>query len=320
MRDTLITLSNKLGFLDIYGFLRRKITKSQVAILMYHHVTSQEIFENQILYLSQKYEIISLVQLAQLINEKETLPEKAVVITFDDGNKDNYKYAFPVLKKNKVHATIFLTTGHIDTDNLFWWDQLSYLINNTQKDELNIGEFGKYSLRSKNDKQKVEFILTERLKKVPEQTKQEILNKIIESCEIIIPEGTGFSKILSWDEVKEMSDAGIDFGGHTVNHPILTNVPLERAKNEILVSKKMIEKEIGKQVTTFAYPNGDYNSDMTAFIKECGFLCAVSVLPGNLVKLRDNIYALPRVNAHEDISKLKVVLSGLWGDSPLSLK
>ena len=116
-------MADDAGFFDIYGFLRRNISRSQVAILIYHrvrfeddfrsvHVISPDLFTQQIEFLCRNYEIISLEKLARSIQEKKNLPRKAVAITLDDGYADNYYNAFPVLAKNHVPAAIFLTTGH----------------------------------------------------------------------------------------------------------------------------------------------------------------------------------------------------------------
>jgi len=127
-------IANHIAFLDAYGFIRRKFTKSQVTILMYHRVSpvkdswsleplSPQEFERQITYFCRNYEIIPLEGLASCIRQRDTLPERAVIITLDDGYKDNYLYAYPVLKKYHIPAAIFLTTGNISTDKIFWWDK-----------------------------------------------------------------------------------------------------------------------------------------------------------------------------------------------------
>lgn len=271
-------------------------------------------FEKQMEYFCRSYEPLSLDQLAQYICQGKTFPEKAVVITFDDGYKDNYLYAYPVLKKYRIPATIFLTTGHIGTGNLLWPDKVRYIIQHTTLAEVNLGAFGNHSLKSERDKARAGFLIVEKMKKLPEDKKIQLIEQLVTECGVDIPAALGERYILSWEEVMEMSNNGIDFGAHSVTHPILTQVPLEQAKWEIMQSKKDIEERLGKQVTAFAYPNGDYNSKLAGFVKECGFTCAVSVLPCKLISSKDNPYELSRIPAMEDSSKMKVMLSGLWGD------
>ena len=133
----LSAISDRSGCLDAYAFLRRKLTRSQVAILVYHRVCikedawsyksiSPQTFEKQIEYFSRSFEILSLDELGQYIHQGKQLPEKAVVITLDDGYKDNYLYAYPILQKHHIPATIFLCTGHVGNGDLLWWDLRSH--------------------------------------------------------------------------------------------------------------------------------------------------------------------------------------------------
>lgn len=317
--------ANHLGILDTYAFFRRKLTKSQVAILMYHRVSaandgwsleplSPQTFERQIEYFCRKYEILDLGELVQFIQQGKSLPQKAVVITFDDGYKDNYLYAYPILKKYHIPATIFLTTGHINTGKLFWWDKVSYVIQQTNVGQLNVDELGNYPLQSELDKSHASFIITEKLKKLPEERKDCLIGKLLSISQVDIPPDLGKELILSWDEVREMNSNGISFGAHSVNHPILTNLPLEQAKWEIIQSKKDIEERICKEVITFSYPNGNFSPEIAKFIQESGFSCAVSILPGKPISSKDNPYELSRIGAIEDFNKFKVVFCGLCGD------
>ncbi|MGA8849160.1 MAG: polysaccharide deacetylase family protein [Dehalococcoidia bacterium] len=318
------TASNRLGFLDAYGFMRRKLTKSQVAILMYHRVCphtdnwsleslNPRSFHKQIEYLSHGYEFLRLDALVECIHQRKSLPEKAVVITFDDGYKDNYLYAYPILKKYRIPATIFLSTGYIDKSRLFWWDEIRYIINNTTAVQLDLDELGKYSLCPAN-RCRAGFIISDKLKDLPGGRKNVLIAKLTNICQVSIPPSLGTEFVLSWDEVGEMSNDCIAFGAHTVNHPILTNVPLEQARWEITQSKKDIEERLGKEVTAFSYPYGDFNPKIVKLVQESGFTCAFSGSPNKLVSRKDSPYGLGRIGELENFNKSKVMLCGLWGD------
>ena len=107
-------VANHLGLLDAYSFMRRGLLQAGAGILIYHQVgecgkyplpfspISADEFENQLRYLCRKYEVAPLSGLVQCIQEGKPLPKKAVAITFDDGYKDNYLNAYPVLKKYNV--------------------------------------------------------------------------------------------------------------------------------------------------------------------------------------------------------------------------
>ncbi|MCL0059462.1 polysaccharide deacetylase family protein [Dehalococcoidia bacterium] len=322
--------ANYLGFLDVYAYLRRKITKSQVAILMYHRVSpkqddwsferlSPKNFEMQMKYFCRNYEIISLNDLVQYIKQEKPFPKKAVVITFDDGYKDNYLYAYPILKKYRIPATIFLTSGHIGRGDLFWWDKVSYIVQHTKINQLDLDEFGNYPLQSKSEKFEATSTITENLKKLPDKKKNLLIEELLITSGVEIPIDLGKEFILSWNEVIEMSNNGIDFGAHTVTHPILTNLSLPQIEWELIQSKKEIERMTGKQITTFAYPNGNFNTEISKLLKKNGFTCAVTTIP-KLVRPKDHIYELGRIESGKEFCKTKVVLSGAWDDITNILK
>ena len=99
--------------------------------------------------------------------------------------------------------------------------------------------------------------------------------------------------MLSWEQVREMSNSGISFGSHTLTHPFLTRIPRKHAQREILLSKDIIEQQIGKPVTTFAYPSGNFNSEIKGIVKDAGYSAAVSTIPG-YNSMHDDVHILKR--------------------------
>jgi peptidoglycan/xylan/chitin deacetylase (PgdA/CDA1 family) len=324
MRALAASIANHSRLLDAYAFLRRKLTRSQIAILMYHRVCPKQdnwsleplsppSFEKQIEYFCRNYEIIPLEKLAQYIRQQKALPKKAVVITFDDGYKDNYLHAYPILKRHGVPATIFLATGYIATGKLLWWDKVSYIIHHTTVSRLELGELGDYSLQSELDKLQTRYIVTKRLNGVPEETKNLLIDKLADISQVEIPPDLARELVLSWEEIKEMNNNGVSFGAHSVSHPILTNIPLEQARYEIVQSKQAIETRLGQEVTAFAYPDGEFNDSLDRVVRESGYACAVTTTPV-LLTPRSDPYQLGRIGVYGDFNKFKVVFSGLYED------
>jgi peptidoglycan/xylan/chitin deacetylase (PgdA/CDA1 family) len=318
---------NHSGLLSAYTFLKG-LASPQVVILLYHRISpdqdnlfftepvSPQSFEKQLEDLSRTYELLSLDKLACYIQQRKTLPKKALVITMDDGYKDNYLYAYPILKKYHAPATIFLATGHIGTERLFWYNKVQYIIHATCLVEADVDGLGKFRLQSRENKLKASSIVVERLKRMPEREKNSLVDRLANALGVNIPDDLGREFVLSWDEVKEMSSDGIAFGAHTVSHPILTNLPLEQAKWEIAQSKKDIEERLRQPVTAFAYPNGghrDFNTQIANLVKESGFLCAVTTIP-RWIGPEANIYELGRIYMSKDPNQFKVLFSGLYGD------
>ena len=322
-----IKASNHLGFFDAYSILKRCLG-SQIVILTYHRIgpynntwllppTSTSDFEKQMKYLSKTHKIIPLNNLAETLQEEKSSNEKLAIVTFDDGYKDSYLYAYPVLKKYKIPATIFLITGHIGKGDLFWFDKIRYLLWYTKIKNIKIDDFGEFLSDSIDNKLKSMFIIVEKLKKIPNERKNYILEELEDICKIDIPSDLGKEFILSWDEIIEMRENGINFGAHTVTHPILTMVSLERAKFEISKSKKDIEKRLNQNINTFCYPNGaleDFNNQIIEIIKNNGFSCAVTTIP-IINSSKTDLYKLGRLFDPWSFDSFKFITSGLYSDA-----
>jgi peptidoglycan/xylan/chitin deacetylase (PgdA/CDA1 family) len=322
---TVVTIADCVKFFDIYAFLRRKITKSQVAIITYHRIcpknnnwslepTPPHLFRQQMEYFLKHYELISLIELVRRLLEGKNLPQKAVIITFDDSYTDTYLYAYPFLKEHHIPATFFLTTGPIKNNTLFWWDKVGYIIQHMKISEFNLFELGNFLLSSDKDRLRVQANITEALKLINEDRKSFLINKLLDISGVDIPSNLTKELILSWDQVKDMSNNGITFGAHTVNHSILTNMPLKQAEWEITQSKRDIENVLNKDINLFSYPNGDFNFDLISIIKESGFDCAVSFGKGKFITFNDNVFALIRFPPHNNFSLFKFDQCGLLVD------
>jgi len=323
-KKSIVAALDHLALFDAYGKIRKRLA-NQAAIIMYHRVgpitnddcylppITIDAFREEIEYLHKNYTIISIDTLISKMNSRQ-MPKNAVVITFDDGYKDNYTYAYPILEKYGIPATIYLATGGMDTGNLFWFDQLSYLIKNTSAKEINIDGLGRYDLTSEQSRCLVARHICETLKKKSENEKLALIEKMKDCCQVRIPNDIGFRYYLTWKEIKEMEL--INFGAHTVTHPILTRMPLESAKHEIVKSKLEIEEKTGKKITSFSYPNGqigDMNAQIIDCVKEAGFNSAVSFYPSRLISYKDDPFLLGRVWGSE-LHILKMLLCGVYGD------
>lgn len=321
------SIANNMGILDGYTFLRKSIFKSHIVILIYHRIAPKEdigflkplnpkIFEKQIEYLKQNYNIISLPELQDLVKNKCIPKEKTAVITVDDGYKDNYLYAYPILKKHNVPATIFLSAGNIEYNVPFWCDKISALIYLTSKKELKLKGLQSYDLTDTYKKYYCINNLVEKIKRYNRDERIKVINSLIDATGIDIPDELN-RLVLSWNDVKKMNDNVINFGAHTVTHTILTNLKLEDAVCEISSSKEIIENNLGNTIDTFSYPNGtydDFNYNISNLVQKAGFTCAVTTIP-SLITSKSNLFTLGRINGSiNDFNNFKTMISGIYAD------
>ena len=329
--ESALAAANRIRLLEVYAFLKRKHIGSQVVIATYHRVSmrkdkwpmenlSPESFESQIRYFCRNFEILSLEQLVRDLQQGRSLPKKAAVITFDDGYRDNYVYAFPILRKYAVPPTFFLTTSYIGGSKLFWWDKVGYLVHHTTAARLEVEELGRYALESEFDRRRATLMVVEKLYLFPEERKNGLLEKLADVCGVDIPGDLGSQLILSWEEVEEMSLDGVQFGAHSVTHPNLTNLPPEQAKWEICQSKEDIEKRLRKKVDFFSYPGGGLNAEIVEMVKQNGFVAAVTTDPSWVTPSSD-LYRLGRIGMmYVDHNRSAALLCGTYGDLLTALR
>ena len=258
-------------------------------------------FRWQMNYIKKRFSPIKFQDLVLAIETGAVLPKHPIIITFDDGFDDNYRVAYPILHDLGIPATIFLSTGYIGKNNTFWFDWLVYMICTTSKTELELTGVGHIVL--KNGLKERRAICKELLKwakRIPEVNRRQLIVDVEKQVDMCQPkEGFTESRPLTWEQVKEMAENGIEFGSHTVNHPILANLDEEDLKHELTQSKTTIEHKIGQEVNVLAYPVGGYiafNKHVQVVAKKSGYKLACSYLPGTNKQNISDHFALRRLH------------------------
>jgi peptidoglycan/xylan/chitin deacetylase (PgdA/CDA1 family) len=257
-------------------------------------------FDRQMQYLAKWFHVVSLKDIVEWLDGRKDLPPYAALITFDDGYLDNYTSAFPILRKYDLSALVFLTTGHIGTDSPFYWDMAAYCFAHTRSDHLTFpdGRVEHWSSQPELDRVSKNWI--ELMKTLPQTEKEIYVQNLPVLLGVSTPAGYFQKLMMDWDQVREMQRAGIEFGAHTMHHPILTRIPPEQVQEEVVGSKIRIEEELREPVLGFAYPNGqasDLNEGIEKIIAESGIRAAFTLLngPSSLGEVRRNPYAIRRV-------------------------
>ncbi len=278
----------------------RHLTPSTLTVLNYHRIddpyrdgfdtfkpnisaTPGE-FVRQMDYVKKNYNVINCKDLTSFLQGDSNLPPHAAMITFDDGYYDNFSNAFPVLRERNLPAVIFLTTAFMGSNKPFYWDYVAYCFHHTDKNSADLPLIGVCSWTDEKSRYLMMERWIENVKRIPEAEKRELIQGIGIILNVEVPVGAFSNLYLTWDQIREMSQGGlIEFGSHTVNHPILTRVSLEEAAREVAESKGRIEQELGKPVISLAYPNGgeaDFSSNIIQTVESIGVKVAFSLLPG----------------------------------------
>lgn len=257
-------------------------------------------FDRQMGYLAKWFNVVSLKDLIEWLNGRKDLPPYAALITFDDGYLDNYTSAFPILRKYGFPALVFLTTGHIGTDLPFYWDLAAYCFSHTRSDHLVFPDGHLESWSSPEEVDQVCQNWTASMKTLPEAEKQNHVLNLPALLGVSVPAGFFKSLMMDWHQAREMRKDGIEFGAHTVHHPILTRIPLEEVRDEVMRSKSRVESELGESALGFAYPNGqvsDLNKEIEKIVAASGIRAAFTLLngPSSQVEVKRDPYAIRRI-------------------------
>jgi len=312
LSEKILELSERTGLIR-FG---RHLFSRSLTVLNYHRVNdpnkenfdsfrpnvsaSPIAFKQQMEYLSKWFNVVSISDVVEWLHAKKSLPNYAALITFDDGYLDNYTYAYPILREYNFPAIIFLASGHIGTNTPFFWDLATYCFFYTTQDCVIFPDGSERSWKNEQEKKSISIAWVESMKTLSNEEKQKWVDELPIKLNISIPHNYFKNLMVNWDQVREMSSNGIDFGGHTITHPILSRISHEQARLEIEGSKSRIELETGKPVLGFAYPNGmkqDINAEIEALVIKAGYQAAFTLLngPTSLREVKKNPFAIRRI-------------------------
>jgi peptidoglycan/xylan/chitin deacetylase (PgdA/CDA1 family) len=222
----------------------------------------------------------------------DTLPPRALCVTFDDGYADNLEVALPVLQGLEMSATVFVATGLLD-GGIMWNDRILEAVGRCPADTLDLRDFGLgvQTLPALAERGRFAWNLIEKIKFRPQTEREQLARELSARY---APDLT--SPMLTREQLRELHAAGVEIGGHTVSHPILANIDEAKAREEIATNKEELEGLLGERLQVFAYPNGkagDFGPAHARMVRELGYAAAVTTLPGVATATTDP-YALPR--------------------------
>jgi peptidoglycan/xylan/chitin deacetylase (PgdA/CDA1 family) len=304
-------------------------------VLVYHRV-SQAVADPQLLsvtperfaehldFLFRRFRPVRLRDLVAATRDGQPAAG-AVAITFDDGYADNLMTAKPLLERADVPATVFVASGYVGSGRPFWWDELEALLLRPGRlpsllalpiegDELRweLGADAVYSARRAAEcalwtvldsadpgpRQRIYRELCARLRQVEANERNQVLDRLRSLVELDDGLDEEAPRPLTLDEVRRLVDGGlVEVGAHTVTHPVLARLPVERQRHEVANSKRQLEDAVGRPVPSFAYPYGareDLNDTTVSVVRAAGFDHACANIPGRITRETD-WFRLPRV-------------------------
>ncbi|HZF39326.1 MAG TPA: polysaccharide deacetylase family protein [Blastocatellia bacterium] len=323
IKQASLNLLRVSGAFDLMRLARRR----HALILTYHRFspggeganggaaekTPAKIFAAQLEYLTKHYNVVPLSRLAESIGSRGQPPPRLAAITIDDGYRDAYEIAYPLLRRFGAPATLFVPSDFIDGRAWIWTDKARFLTRRAVSQRLAI-KIGGQELRLDLDNPSSRRAAAERvnatLKRLPEEIKEEAIERLARALGVALPQKAPdeFGPI-AWAEAREMQANGIEIGSHTLTHPILTRVGDERLRLELQESRSRLEEVLRRRIEQFCYPNGDYDERVRSEVARAGYSVAVTCA-GGLNKRGDDPLALRRIHAERDNAHFAQSVSG----------
>lgn len=290
----------------LLAWMRRRC-RDGITMLMYHKVLPEPLaskyalrnlvvdtplFDSQMAWLSAHFDVLTVSEAVDFLEHGKVLrsanARPIACVTFDDGYRDNFTYASPILKAHGFRATFYVTTGFVE-GAVLWFDQAALA---WQQDA------GRAMRSAREFAPEFQGVLTNGagfgawlsvLKKLPAEARGRILNAVAtpadDQDEIFAPMTPG--------QIRELADAGHEIGSHSVTHPILTNVDDASLKRELEDSRSSLRAWSGQAVDGFCYPNGDHDARVIKAVRSAGYRYGSTVLRG-MVRAGSDLMALPR--------------------------
>lgn len=251
--------------------------------------------DRHLTFLVRNFDVITPDELAGAVER----PGRRVLVTFDDGYRDLYTHAFPVLEAHRVTATMFLCSGFLDGRASAWWDEIAWMLRSASHRQLDPGPWAgePLTLSAPDIELSIERV-NAAYRTLDQQAAAGFLGALADAT------GSGRrppdeTDWITWEMAREMRAAGHEIGAHTVHHPLLSRLSPDRQRAEIVGSLDRIEAEIGERPRWFGYPVGQadsFTADTADRVREAGVDLAFANHGGYVHQAWLRPYNVPRSN------------------------
>lgn len=217
--------------------------------------TTAEGFDEQLAYLGRHAQIVGPSDLAAVATSGRG---RFVALTFDDGYRDNYEIAYPLLRRHGVEAAFFLATGFLDDPHVAWWDEIAWMVRRAERSCVAAGEWLAADVPLTPGAEEAAIAtLVHAYKAMPAERTNAYLDHLAEATGAgRCGAGDAADLWMTWEMARELRDGGMTIGGHTVTHPVLAQLPADAQEREIAGCAGRLQEELGEPMRWFAYPVG----------------------------------------------------------------
>ncbi len=304
------------------------------AILMYHSVMddprqvadslggivqSTEVFQGQMELLAREFRPVALDRLARFVKGEQDLAEHAVAVTFDDGYRDNYEQAMPILNRFGIPAAFYITVDCVERRKLPWPSRLRFSFRTTSQREFSDESGHRWSLGSPEERERAYRGVCDQVSKLAGAALENRVARMEQALEAQLSSDSG-RLMMTWEQVKQLAQRGHIVGSHTMTHPNLAFVALEEVRRELRESKQCMEAHVNAPVQHFSYPCPalfpNWTEQTVEESRRVGYQTAVTTSTG-LTRRNDNPLGLKRVRPTKTVEGLEWTLASAFAGRAL---
>lgn len=258
------------------------------------------LFQRQLDFLKKKGTFVSLDDFlfSSQRGHPSTSATPEIVLTFDDGYQDVLMFAWPVMRSKGIIPTFFICTDPLFRRIPLLWDFLTQAVQDDSREELRLNDPSglplTYSLRTRSEKKNTVVRLNQVLFGYERQELKKTLTDLFPAFKGN-NEGNEERLYLGPEQVRTAFQEGIQIGAHTASHPCLPKIPKEGWKREVLDSKGELESLLGREVPFFAYPAGEFNSEVRNYVEHTGYRAAMATGKRPVFSDTPDLYTVPRI-------------------------
>ena len=318
-------MENRKLFISMYHYTR-DLTHSR-----FPEIKGLDIglLRKQLDFFKEKFNVVRMEQVIEAVKTGESLPENAILLTFDDGYIDNYTFAFPLLEEYGMQGSFFITGKTFSEHKLLDVNKIHYVLASTDIDNLVIDvtqkmdyyrgiEFdypetnelwNKYAIANRFDTKETIFVKRMLQTVLPERLRNIISSELFEKYVGITEEQLAYELYMTEDQIKTMKRHGMFIGVHGYDHYWLGNLSEKEMKEDISKALEVMNPFIDNNQWVMNYPYGNYNGAVIDFVKSKGACMGLTTNARITDLLNDSVFELPRFDCNDFPPKSKKYLN-----------
>ncbi|WP_406698371.1 polysaccharide deacetylase family protein [Singulisphaera sp. Ch08] len=307
---------NQLGLTRL---LERAARRPAVLVATFHRIgnpaneafydgvysASPEAFRAQVRHLRDRFRLVTLDTLIAMADADSefAVDRPTALITFDDGYRDNFDVAFPILQELGAPATFFIPTGFYSRPQVPWWDHTAYVLKRTSKTRITLDWPEPVDIHLEQSPRTTANAIAAVVQlyldgKVDDEAR--FRTHLEERAEVVLDDNAlGQALFMTWDQVRHLADSGMTIGSHAHDHRALTSLSETDQRHELIESKRILEYEVGREIEALAYPfgwAGTFDDQTQRLTHEAGYRLAFSSAEGVNRPGESDLFALRRLN------------------------